>query len=153
MLITGERVQLFKSTSKLGDNHHCSHQERERETMTLARGRWIEYEPWPVCGWRQIFWVAPLISWAILKREGQVPGDWRKCKELRHLTSNASSESKQMIIKRENVKVNIKWETSHNQETKKSERVKLTAGSHSNIRSSVVWDTGKKYQMDLLSLF
>ena len=28
------RVQLFKSTSKLGDNHHCSHQ--RRETMTLA---------------------------------------------------------------------------------------------------------------------
>ena len=38
MLITGERVQLFKSTSKLGDNHHCSHQERERETMTLGLG-------------------------------------------------------------------------------------------------------------------
>ena len=43
MLITGERVQLFKSTSKLGDNHHCSHQERERRDHDLGSGtlNWI----------------------------------------------------------------------------------------------------------------
>ena len=41
-----KRVQLFKSTSKFGDNHHCSH--RERGTMTLGLAPRLElnmYDP------------------------------------------------------------------------------------------------------------
>ena len=109
------RVQLFKSTSKLGDNH------QRRETMTLAgEMNWIcltmtmtktrnltrlnkicrtmattlamtaEELNWicTTCGWRQIFWKPPLISWVILEGErARSPGIRnRKCKVPRHLS-------------------------------------------------------------------